>query len=74
MALAAGAPVLADGAEGTAGSLSGYVTVWIICGVTALGAAVALVFVPRSAFSDAPAAGDLRSMAPATGPAREEST
>jgi hypothetical protein len=74
VALAAGAPVLADGSEGTAGSLSGYVTVWIICGVTALGAAVALVFVPRTAFSDAPTAGDLSSMAPAAGPAREDRT
>src|SRR3712207_9489139 len=30
VALAAGPPVLADGSEGTAGSLSGYVTVWEI--------------------------------------------
>lgn len=55
VALAAGAPALADGSEGTAGSLSGYVTVWVICGTTALIAAVALVLVPRLAFSDAPA-------------------
>jgi MFS family permease len=64
VALASGAPVLVDGAEGTAGSLSGYLTVWIICGATALAAAVALVFVPRLAFSDAPVVGDLRSVAP----------
>ncbi|MGC3993105.1 MAG: MFS transporter [Propionicimonas sp.] len=43
----------ADGsAAGTAGSFSGYVTVWTVCGVTALAAAVALLFVPRTAFSD----------------------
>ena len=52
LALATGAPTLADGSEGTAGSLSGYVTVWVICGTTALAAAVALVFVPRLAFAD----------------------
>jgi MFS family permease len=67
VALASGTPVLVDGAEGTAGSLSGYVTVWVVCGVTALAAAVALVFVPRLAFSDAPDVADLRSVAPATG-------
>jgi MFS family permease len=67
LALASGAPVLVDGTEGTAGSLSGYVTVWVICGVTALAAAAALVVVPRLAFSDAPVAADLRSTAPATG-------
>ena len=52
IALASGAPTLADGSEGTAGSLSGYLTVWTICGVTALLAALALVVVPRLAFSD----------------------
>ena len=67
VALASGTPVLVDGAEGTAGSLSGYVTVWVVCGVTALAAAVALVFVPRLAFSDAPDVADLRSVTPATG-------
>lgn len=45
----------AEGAvEGTAGSFSGYVTVWVVCGVTALLAAVILLFVPRTAFSDQP--------------------
>lgn len=39
-------------AEGTAGSLAGYMTVWIVCGVTALVAAVALAFVPKQAFTD----------------------
>lgn len=39
-------------AEGTAGSFSGYVTVWVVCGATALVAAVALVFVPKTAFTD----------------------
>ena len=38
--------------EGTAGSLSGYFTVWIVCGVTALAAAVLLAFVPKEAFTD----------------------
>jgi len=38
--------------QGTAGSFSGYLTVWTVCGVTALVAAVALFFVPRTAFSD----------------------
>ncbi len=38
---------------GTAGSFSGYVTVWVVCGVTALVAAVLLVFVPKRAFTDA---------------------
>ena len=43
----------ADGsAAGTAGSFSGYVTVWTVCGLTALAAAIALLFVPRTAFSD----------------------
>lgn len=43
-------------AEGTAGSFAGYVTVWVVCGVTALAAAVLLVFVPRQAFTDRAAA------------------
>jgi len=64
VALAAGAPVLVDGSEGTAGSLSGYVTVWVVCGATALAAAVALVCVPRLAFSDQPVVADPRSVAP----------
>ena len=38
--------------EGTAGSLAGYFTVWIVCGVTALVAAGALAFVPKTAFTD----------------------
>jgi hypothetical protein len=64
VALASGAPVLVDGGEGTAGSLGGYLTVWTVCGVTALAAAVALVFVPRLAFSDEPVVTDLRPVAP----------
>jgi MFS family permease len=39
-------------AEGTAGSFAGYVTVWLVCGLTAFAAAVLLVFVPKDAFSD----------------------
>ncbi|WP_425844850.1 MFS transporter [Agrococcus sp. TSP3-2-1] len=44
--------VLAVGAVGTAASLGGYIVVWIICGVTALVAAAALVAVPKLAFAD----------------------
>ncbi|MCU1412715.1 MAG: transporter [Microbacteriaceae bacterium] len=39
-------------AGSTASSLSGYYTVWIICGVGALVAAVLLFFVPKLAFGD----------------------
>ena len=38
--------------DGTAGSFAGYVTVWVVCGVTALAAAVLLAFVPKQAFTD----------------------
>ena len=31
---------------------SGYVTVWVVCGITALAAAVLLLFVPKQAFTD----------------------
>jgi MFS family permease len=37
---------------GTAASLSGYYTVWIVCGASALVATVLLFFVPRLAFAD----------------------
>ena len=37
----------------TASSLTGYLTVWTICGVGALVAAVLLFFVPKLAFADA---------------------
>jgi MFS family permease len=40
-------------AAGTASSLLGYMTVWVICGVGALIAAVLLFFVPKLAFADA---------------------
>ena len=53
IALLQGVATASGGAtEGTAGSLSGYVTVWIVCGGTALVAAVALAFVPKQAFTD----------------------
>ncbi|WP_375389503.1 MFS transporter [uncultured Amnibacterium sp.] len=45
IALAAGAP-----AGGTAGSYAGYLTVWAVCGGTALVGAVALAVVPAAAF------------------------
>ena len=47
--------VLASGvvaAAGTAASLTGYMTVWAICGGGALLAAVLLFFVPKLAFAD----------------------
>lgn len=37
---------------GTAGSLSGYLTVWIVCSAAAFVAALLLVFVPKTAFTD----------------------
>ena len=42
-------------AVGTAASLSGYMTVWAICGGGALIAGLTLFMVPKSAFGDAPA-------------------
>jgi MFS family permease len=39
-------------AESTAGSFAGYLTVWVVCGSTALVAAGALLLVPRDAFTD----------------------
>jgi MFS family permease len=45
-----------EAATSTAGSFAGYVTVWLVCGVTAAVAAVLLAFVPKLAFSDAPTA------------------
>ncbi|WP_448005526.1 MFS transporter [Agromyces bauzanensis] len=42
-----------EATTGTAGSFAGYVTVWLVCGLTAALAAVLLAFVPRLAFSDA---------------------
>lgn len=36
----------------TAGSYTGYLTVWITCAASALAAAALLLFVPRSAFAD----------------------
>jgi ABC-type amino acid transport system permease subunit len=39
-------------AVSTASSLSGYLTVWIVCGAGALVAAVLLFFVPKLAFAD----------------------
>jgi MFS family permease len=56
IALANGAPLGPDGRVGTAGSLSGYLTVWIICGVTALVAAACLAVVPKGALERVPVA------------------
>lgn len=45
-------PEIAGSADvGTAGSFSGYLTVWIVCSATAFAAAVLLLFVPKRAFS-----------------------
>ena len=43
---------LSGGSAGTAGSLSGYITVWVVCGGAAMLAALALLLVPKLAFSD----------------------
>lgn len=49
----------ADRGGETAGSLSGYFTVWAVCGVTAP-AAVLLCFAPKQAFTDAAQHADRR--------------
>lgn len=54
LALASGVVIAADGGPATAGSLSGYLITWLICGGTALVAVVALLFVPRVAFTSVP--------------------
>ncbi|MEV8250364.1 MFS transporter [Microbacterium sp. NPDC076768] len=52
IALLQGVASTAAGSEGTAGSLAGYFTVWVVCGATAIVAAIILVFVPKTAFTD----------------------
>lgn len=42
------------GQPGTAGSLGGYMTVWTICGVTALASLAFLLSAPRGSFEGAP--------------------
>ncbi|MFI2104369.1 MFS transporter [Isoptericola sp. NPDC019693] len=42
----------AGAAESTAGSFAGYLTVWVVCGATALVAAALLLVVPKQAFTD----------------------
>ncbi|WP_207455576.1 MFS transporter [Herbiconiux sp. SYSU D00978] len=49
IALASG---VAGAGSATAGSFAGYVTVWLVCGLTAVVATVLLAFVPRQAFTD----------------------
>ena len=47
--------VLATGAVsgvGAVASYAGYITTWVICGVTALVCAILLFFVPKLAFAD----------------------
>ncbi|MFN3867140.1 MAG: hypothetical protein ACK4MD_10570, partial [Demequina sp.] len=51
IALSTGVAVSATGAASTAGSMSGYITVWAICGGTALVAMAFLFAVPKVAFS-----------------------
>ena len=67
IALLHGATGAAADEAATAGSLSGYMIVWIVCGVSALCAAVLLCFVPRTAFQDR------ESIAAATGDERRAS-
>lgn len=52
IALMSGVTGAVADAGGTAGSLSGYFTVWLVCGVTAILAAILLFFVPKQAFTD----------------------
>lgn len=52
IALLQGAATAGGDALGTAGSLSGYFTVWSICGITGLLAAALLLFVPKNSFTD----------------------
>lgn len=53
IALLQGAAGSAATADATAGSLAGYFTVWLVCGVTALVAALLLLLVvPKAAFTD----------------------
>ncbi|MWB97475.1 MFS transporter [Agromyces seonyuensis] len=40
------------GSHSTAGSFSGYLTVWLVCGGTAVVCAIVLAFVPKLAFAD----------------------
>lgn len=47
----AGAAEAPGPVDGTAGSFSGYLTVWIVCSLTAVVSAVLLLFVPRKAFA-----------------------
>ena len=51
IALASGATAALDGGATDAGSLSGYITVWAICGGTALVAMAFLFAVPKVAFT-----------------------
>lgn len=52
IALMQGVATQAGEATGTAGSLSGYMTVWLICSISGFIAAVLLCFVPKHAFTD----------------------
>ncbi len=57
LALLSGSHQTLAGEDGTAGSLSGYLTVWIVCAVTALVAAVFLAAAPRGSFEGSQDAG-----------------
>ncbi|QKJ19193.1 MFS transporter [Microbacterium hominis] len=57
IALFHGATAAGTAAEGTAGSFSGYLTVWIVCSAAAfVSAALLLTVVPKDAFTDRVAA------------------
>jgi len=51
-------------ASSTASSLSGYLAVFMICGIGAIVAAALLFFVPKTAFGDAPDAATIAASAP----------
>lgn len=51
IALASQALQVVEGGSQTAGSLSGYLLVWTVCGVTGIVSAIVLFFVPKLAFS-----------------------
>lgn len=51
LALAAGVSTAATGGASTAASMSGYISVWAICGGTAVAAVAFLFAVPKVAFT-----------------------
>ena len=62
LALSSGVHTTLTGTAGTAGSLTGYMTVWTVCGLTAVVATLCLVVIPRLAFADRPGGGAVGSV------------